>query len=69
MSALVERLVEPLGDLLQQAVAGVVAERVVDLLEVIEVDQHHGGDATGAAAGVERLLDAVAEQRRGSAAR
>ena len=40
-----------------------VAERVVDLLEVVEVDQHHGGDAIGAAAGVEHLLDAVAEQR------
>jgi len=38
---LVERRPQPLGDLLQQAVAGVVPERVVDLLEVIEVDQDH----------------------------
>ena len=35
-------------DLLQQAVARVVAERVVDLLEVVEVDQHHGGGDVGA---------------------
>ena len=40
--ALAERLLEAVRDLLQQAVARVVAERVVDLLEVVEVDQHHG---------------------------
>ena len=61
--ALAERLLQPVGDLLQQAVAGVVAERVVDLLEVVEVDQHHGGGGVRAVAGGDRLLDAVAEQR------
>ena len=54
---------EPARDLLQQAVAGVVAERVVDLLEVVEVDQHHGRGDVRAAAGGDRLLDAVAEER------
>ena len=44
-------------DLLQQLVAEVVAERVVDLLEVVEVDQHHAeGPADGA-----RALDRVGE--------
>ncbi len=33
------------GDLLQQAVTVLVAERVVDLLEVVEVYQHEGGQA------------------------
>ena len=32
---------EPSADLLQQLVAGVVAERVVDLLEAVEVHQQH----------------------------
>ena len=53
---------EPLRHLLEQAVAVVVAERVVDLLEVVEVHQHHGDDVAGALAGRDRLVDAVAEQ-------
>ena len=56
-------LLEAVRDLLQQAVARVVAERVVDLLEVVEVDQHHGRGDVRAAAGGDRLLDAVAEER------
>ena len=36
-----QRRAQPRGDLLQQPVALVVAERVVDLLEVVEVHQHH----------------------------
>ena len=61
--ALAERLLQAVRDLLQQAVARVVAERVVDLLEVVEVDQHHGRGDVRAAAGGDRLLDAVAEER------
>ena len=34
-----ERAAQPLGDVAQQPVAVVVAERVVDLLEAVEVDQ------------------------------
>ena len=36
------------GDLLQQLVAGVVAERVVHLLEAVEVDQQHADRGRGA---------------------
>ena len=60
---LLERGAQALGDLLQETVAGVVAERVVDLLEVIEVDQHDGRRTIRAAAGVHDLLDLVAEER------
>ncbi len=60
---LVERVAQPLGDLLQETVAGMVAERVVDLLEVIEVDQHDGRRTIRAAAGVDDLLDLVPEER------
>ena len=47
---------QPRPDLLQQQVAEVVTERVVDLLEVIEVHQHHGHAAVGRA----RVLDLLA---------
>ena len=40
----------------------VVAERVVDLLEVVEVHDHHGEAAVAALGGAHALLDAVAEQ-------
>jgi hypothetical protein len=40
----------------------VVPERVVDLLEVVEVHQHHAAARAGPARGPDRLLDAVAEQ-------
>ena len=53
---------QPARDLLQQQVAHVVAERVVDLLEVVEVHQHHHRGVAVAASGAERLVDAVAEQ-------
>ena len=39
------------GDLLQQRVAGVVAERVVDLLEAVEVHEHHGDDILAGSGG------------------
>ena len=51
------------ADLDQQLVAGLVAERVVDRLEAVDVEQQHGhaeAEARGAAEGV---LDAVEEQR------
>ena len=38
---------EPVGDQSEQLVAGVVTERVVDLLEAVEVDDHHGDRARG----------------------
>ena len=44
-----QRGLEPLGDLLEEHVAVVVAERVVDLLEVVEVHDHHGQRRRGGA--------------------
>ena len=52
---------EPGGDAAQQLVADRVAERVVDALEVVEVDEHHGHLARGAR--LERLAHLLAEQR------
>ena len=57
-----QRRLEALGDLLEEHVAVVMAERVVDLLEVVEVHDHHGRAAVAALGGAHGLLDAVAEQ-------
>lgn len=51
---------QPVGHLHQYAVAGAVPEGVVDLLEVVEVDQHQGRDALGVAGG--QLLGALVQQ-------
>ena len=40
-----QRVAQPLGDDDQQLVAGGVPERVVDDLELVEVDEEHGGGA------------------------
>ena len=50
-------------DRLQQLVAGFVAERVVDVLELVEIDEQHGAGVAVAAAARQQLLDAVADQR------
>ena len=49
----------------QQPVAGLVAERVVDELEAVEVEEQHGGAAVAVAAAraPQRLLEPVEEQR------
>ena len=52
---------EPRGDAAQQLVADGVAERVVDALEVVEVDEQHGDLARRAR--LERLAHLLAEQR------
>ena len=54
------RTAQPLGDGDEQVVADRVAERVVDGLEVVDVDEQHGDRRLGQR---ERLLDAVDEQR------
>ena len=61
--ALTEALREPEADLLQQLVAARMAERVVDLLEAVEVHDHHGRGHVVAARRGERLTDAVVEER------
>ena len=53
---------QPLGDDLEQLVAVVVPERVVDLLEAVEVDEQHRDRALRAHA-LDRALDALVEER------
>ena len=53
---------QPRGDRHEQAVAGGVAEAVVDGLEVVEVDEQHRQRPAEAAACAQRVLDAVEEQ-------
>ena len=50
-------------DLVEEQVAVVVAERVVDLLEAVEVHEHHRDARAVALGGEDRLGGAVAEQR------
>ena len=50
-------------DRLQELVARFVAERVVDLLEAVEVEEQHGGLGAGAAGAGLHLLDAVEDER------
>src|SRR5262249_34912962 len=57
-----EHLGQSLGDLLEELVAGGVAESVVDVLEAVEVEEEDGGLALAAPRVGERLAQAVAEQ-------
>ena len=54
---------EAAGNLLQQLVAGAVAEAVVDLLEAVEVDEQHREHLLGPRRAGERLVEPVAEER------
>lgn len=54
---------QPLRDLLQQQVAGVVAEGVIDLFEAVEVEQEQGERPPGARRVEERLPCAIVEQQ------
>ena len=56
------RLAEPVRHLLEQAVAGGVAEAVVDHLELVEVDEQHGRPRVVAGRAGQRLLDAVEQE-------
>ena len=58
-----QHLGEPPGQQAQQLVAGAVAERVVDELEAVEVEEQHGDRRPAARAVVERQREAVHEQR------
>ena len=53
---------QPLGHRLQQPIAGIVAERVVDVLEVVEIQEHHRDVAPRAPGQRQRVLDAIAKQ-------
>ena len=50
------------GDLAKEAVAGLVAESVVDVLESVEVEEDHGRIGAGAGSATQRVLDPVPEQ-------
>ena len=54
---------QPHRHFLQHLIAGVVAERVVDFLEAVEIDQQHGEAALIAMRSQDRLLQPVLEQR------
>jgi hypothetical protein len=60
--ARVEQLGEPAGHLAQDLIAVVVAERVVDVLEAVEVDEHHDDGAIAAVRGRDRAAGALREQ-------
>ena len=49
-------------DLLQEQIAEVMTERVVDLLEVVQVDQHHGELAVDPPGGLDRVGELELEQ-------
>ena len=55
---------QAVGDASEQLVAGHVSEAVVDLLEVVEVKEHHRQRLPFALAACERVLETVHEQAR-----
>src|SRR3954462_188719 len=59
---LAQRHVEPLGDHAEERVAGLVAERVVDLPEAVEVDEQHGAYAAVPSGLGDGPFDTVAEE-------
>ena len=58
-----DRARQALGDLDEEAVAGPVAERVVDDLEVVDVEEQDGDAGSATARAVERPVEVLAEQR------
>src|SRR3954452_454770 len=58
-----QRVLEAPGDVAQEAVAGGVAERVVDELEAVEVHEQHGDVAGLAARAYQGVPEAVEEER------
>ena len=54
---------QPLGDHDQQLVADLVAKAVVDDLEVIEVQEHHGHRFVSSARPYQRMLEPVKKER------
>ena len=59
-----DRLADALGDALEQLVADGVAEAVVDVLEVVEVEEHHDERLGGTAAAAQRVRQPVGEELR-----
>ena len=55
--------VQPGSDRTQELISDAVTERVVDALEVVQVDEQRGDRSLGAGRAREHLLDAVKDQR------
>ncbi len=60
--ALAQPVHEPVGHTLDDLVAGGEAQGIVDQLEPVEIDQHHGEQLAGATRPLDRLGHAVVEQ-------
>ena len=54
---LAERHPQPVGDALEEQVAGVMAERIVDVLEVVEIEKERERGSSSSACPCERPLD------------
>ena len=54
---------QPVGERRQQPVAGGVPKRVVDVLEVVDVEEQHRDGGAGPARAVERDAETIEEQR------
>ena len=61
-------LADALGGLDQQAVAGQVAETVVDELELVDVEEQHGDLTVRTLGSCECVIEAIDEEGAGSAA-
>ena len=59
---LAHQAAQPIADLGDQPVAGIVAERVVDLLEAVEIEHQQRDLLAGAAIAGQRLIEPVLEQ-------
>src|SRR6202162_6665645 len=53
---------QPCGDFLQQGIASVVAERVVDVLEAIEIEEQNAEHVLVAPGGQQRLAQPVSKE-------
>ena len=60
---LAQRRAEPRGDALQHAVAGMMSERVVDLLEAVQIEQQQRERRALAGGDARRLVEAIVQQR------
>ena len=62
LAFLADHVGEALRDLLEERVADRMAQRVVDVLEPVEIDQEQGAAARGAVLALQRLVERAAHQ-------
>ena len=58
-----QRRAQALGHLAQQAIAGLMPQRVIELLEVVQVHEHHGQAPVACTRGVQALNQAIEDGR------